>query len=41
LNNCIQSPAILEYIDNNIVPPKLGDRAGVLGALLLALVEDQ
>jgi fructokinase len=41
LNNYIQSPVILEDIDNYIVQPKLGDQAGVLGALLLALLEDQ
>ncbi|WP_257462536.1 ROK family protein [Archangium lipolyticum] len=37
LNGYIQSPAILEHIDTYIVPPGLGDRAGVLGALALAL----
>lgn len=36
LNGYIQSPAILEDIDAYIVPPALGDRAGVLGALALA-----
>ncbi|QRN97937.1 ROK family protein [Archangium violaceum] len=36
LNGYIQSPAILEHIDAYIVPPGLGDRAGVLGALALA-----
>lgn len=35
LNGYIQSPEILENIDAYIVPPGLGDRAGVLGALAL------
>jgi fructokinase len=36
LNGYIQSPAILREIDQFIVPPGLGNRAGVLGALALA-----
>ena len=36
LNNYIQSPAILSDIDDYIVPPGLGNRAGVLGAIALA-----
>jgi fructokinase len=36
LNGYISSPAILEKIDAYIVPPALGSRAGVLGALALA-----
>lgn len=36
LNGYIQSPAILRKIDSYIVPPKLGSRAGVLGAIALA-----
>lgn len=36
LNNYIQAPAILERIDEYIVPPALGRRAGVLGAIALA-----
>jgi fructokinase len=36
LNGYIQSPVILDQIDNYIVPPALGDRAGVLGAIALA-----
>jgi fructokinase len=36
LNGYVQSPAILERIQDYIVPPRLGDRAGVLGALALA-----
>jgi fructokinase len=37
LNGYIQSPAILEDIGNYIVPPGLGNRAGVLGAISLAM----
>jgi fructokinase len=36
LNNYLPVPAILDYIDDYIVPPGLGDRAGVLGAMALA-----
>jgi len=36
LKDYIQSPAILEDIEHYIVPPELGNRAGVLGALALA-----
>ena len=36
LNGYVQSPAILEDIDNYIVPPKLGGKAGVNGAIALA-----
>ncbi len=36
LNGYVQSPAILERIETYIVPPALGGRAGVLGALALA-----
>jgi fructokinase len=36
LNGYLQSPAILEQIDNYIVPPALGNKAGVLGAIALA-----
>lgn len=36
LNGYVQSPAILREIDSFIVPPGLGNRAGVLGALALA-----
>ncbi|MBN1265224.1 MAG: ROK family protein [Anaerolineales bacterium] len=36
LNGYIVSPAIQENIDEYIVPPGLGDRAGVLGAIALA-----
>lgn len=35
LNGYVQSPAILDHIDTYIVPPGLGDRAGVLGAITL------
>lgn len=36
LNGYLQSPAIDEGMDRYIVPPALGDRAGVLGAIALA-----
>lgn len=35
LNGYIQRPEILENLDSYIVPPKLGSRAGVLGAIAL------
>jgi len=36
LNSYVRSPALLEEIDEYIVPPGLGKRAGVMGALALA-----
>lgn len=36
LNGYVHSPSILENIDGYIVPPGLGGRAGVLGAIALA-----
>jgi len=36
LNGYVQSPVILEDIDSYIVPPALGNRAGVLGAFAQA-----
>jgi fructokinase len=36
LNGYIHSPAILEDIHNYIVPPGLGNRSGILGAIALA-----
>jgi len=36
LNGYVQAPAIIEDIDAYIVPPGLGSRAGVLGAIALA-----
>jgi fructokinase len=41
LNGYVQSPAILQAIDEYIVPPGLGGRAGVLGAIALAKQIDQ
>lgn len=39
LNGYISSPAILENIAGYVVPPGLGDQAGVLGAMALAIGE--
>jgi fructokinase len=39
LNNYVHSPAILEAIDTYIVPPALGNRAGVLGSIALAQID--
>jgi fructokinase len=36
LNGYVQSPQILERIEEYIVPPALGSKAGVLGAIALA-----
>lgn len=36
LNGYVQSPAIIEDNDRYIVPPGLGNRAGILGAIALA-----
>lgn len=36
LNNYLKSPSILDHIDDYIVPPNLGDQAGVWGAIALA-----
>jgi fructokinase len=36
LNNYVQAPEILDEIDGYIVPPALGSRSGVLGAIALA-----
>ena len=37
LNGYIQSQIILEGLDDYIVPPGLGSRAGVMGAIALAM----
>jgi fructokinase len=37
LNGYVQSPMILEHIDELIVPPGLGNQAGVLGSIALAV----
>ncbi len=36
LGNYVRAPQLLHGIDDYIVPPWLGDHAGVLGALALA-----
>jgi fructokinase len=38
LNGYIQDSSVLNQMDSYIVPPKLGDRAGVLGAIALAIM---
>lgn len=40
LNGYVHSPAILEHIDQYVVPPALGAQAGVLGAIALAMNAD-
>ena len=37
LNGYVQSPAILDNIESYIVPPALGNQAGVLGAIALGI----
>lgn len=37
LNGYIQSPLVLKKIDEYIVPPTLGNRSGVLGAIAMAI----
>jgi fructokinase len=37
LNDYVQHPAIIKHIDRYIVPPALGNKAGVLGAIALGL----
>jgi fructokinase len=39
LNDYIQSPEIVNNISNYIVPPSLGNRAGILGGIALAIQE--
>jgi fructokinase len=36
LNGYVQSPDVTHHIDKYIVPPGLGSRAGILGAIALA-----
>ena len=37
LNGYVQTPMILEKMDTYIVPPGLGNRAGMLGCIALAM----
>lgn len=39
LNGYVQAPAIIQNIETYIVPPGLGDEAGVLGAIALAQLD--
>jgi fructokinase len=41
LNGYVQAAAITERIESTVVPPALGDRAGVLGAMALAAQEHE
>jgi fructokinase len=36
LNGYLSTPVILDNIDKYVVPPRLGDRAGIIGAIVLA-----
>jgi fructokinase len=40
LNGYVQSPTILHNIDAYIVPPALGNKAGVLGAFALGMMAE-
>jgi fructokinase len=40
LGGYVSSPALGQGIDSYVVPPALGERAGVLGALALAQTAD-
>jgi fructokinase len=40
LNGYVQSPTILQNIDSYIVPPALGNQAGVLGAIALGMMAE-
>jgi len=37
VNGYVQSPMVLDQIDEYIVAPSLGDRSGVLGAIAMAI----
>jgi fructokinase len=41
INGYIRSSKVLEHIDQYIVPPTLGNRAGVLGAIALAIPQKE
>jgi fructokinase len=41
INGYLRSPQILSGIDEYIVPPGLGSRSGVLGAIALAIAQKQ
>ncbi len=41
LNGYVQDPAVIEHIDTFIVPPGLGDNAGITGALELARMAER
>ena len=41
LNGYVQAPAILDNIDTYIVPPALGNKAGVLGAFALGMMANK
>ena len=37
LNNYVQAPNITDDIENYIIPPALGNKAGILGSIALAI----
>jgi fructokinase len=37
LNGYVRSPILLDGMDEYIVPPSLGNRSGVLGAIAMAI----
>lgn len=39
INGYIHSPMVLEKIDSYILPPTMGERSGVLGAIAMAISE--
>jgi fructokinase len=40
INGYVRSQKVIEQIDQFIVPPALGNRAGVMGAIALAILRN-